>query len=107
MWIGFQIVGHIHKDIDAYFSYLLKYLKQKNMYVFANLMKTIIDSQKTKAFILEFLQEVTNFKHHVKDFIMIGSKRLLGLMKCIFSNSIFRVKEMSKDGLSCKMQSRQ
>jgi hypothetical protein len=42
--VGFLIVGHTHKDIDAHFSYLSKLLKQKNMYVFANLMKGFMDS---------------------------------------------------------------
>jgi hypothetical protein len=34
--VGFLVVGHIHEDIDSYFSYLLKLLKQKNTYVLAD-----------------------------------------------------------------------
>jgi hypothetical protein len=43
--VGFLVVGHTHKDIDAYFSYLSKLLKQKNTYVLADLMKAFMDSQ--------------------------------------------------------------
>ena len=42
--VGFFIVGHIHEDIDAHFSYLLKLLKMKNTYVLADLMKAFMDS---------------------------------------------------------------
>jgi hypothetical protein len=35
--MGFLVVGHTHEDIDAYFSYLSKLLKQKNTYVLADL----------------------------------------------------------------------
>jgi hypothetical protein len=44
-----------HEDIDAYFSYLSKLLKQKNTYVLADLMKAFMDSQKSAVFILEFV----------------------------------------------------
>ena len=37
--VGFLVVGHTHKDIDAHFSYLSKLLKMKNTYVLADLMK--------------------------------------------------------------------
>ena len=40
----FLVVGHIHKDIDAYFNYLSKLLKQKNTYVLTDLMKAFMDS---------------------------------------------------------------
>ena len=53
--VGFLVVGHIHEDIDTYFSYLLKLLKRKNTYVLADLMKAFMDSQKTMAFILEVI----------------------------------------------------
>ena len=42
--VGFLIVGHTHKDIDAHFSYLSKLLKVKNTYILANLMKAFMDS---------------------------------------------------------------
>ena len=60
--MGFLVVGHTHKDIDAHFSYLSKLLKMKNTYMLADLMKTFMDSQKTTAFILELVQEVADFK---------------------------------------------
>jgi hypothetical protein len=51
--VGFLVVGHIHEDIDAYFSYLSKLLK--NTYVLADLMKAFMDSQKSAVFILELV----------------------------------------------------
>ena len=42
--VGFLIVGHIHEDIDTYFSFLSKLLKMKNTYVLSDLMKAFMDS---------------------------------------------------------------
>ena len=42
--VGFLVVGHIHEDIDAHFSYLSKLLKMKNTYVLADLIKAFMDS---------------------------------------------------------------
>jgi hypothetical protein len=42
--VRFLVVGHTYEDIDAYFSYLSKLLKQKNTYVLADLMKAFMDS---------------------------------------------------------------
>ena len=42
--IGFLIVGNTHEDINAHFSYLLKLLKMKNIYILTNLMKAFMDS---------------------------------------------------------------
>lgn len=53
--IGLLIVGHTDKDIDAHFSYLSKLIKKKKTYVFADLMKPFMDSQKPVAFIPEFV----------------------------------------------------
>jgi hypothetical protein len=53
--VGFLVVGHIHEDIDAYFSYLSKLLKQKNTYVLADFMKAFMDLQKSAVFILELV----------------------------------------------------
>ena len=39
--VGFLIVGHTHEDIDVHFSYLLKLLKMKNIYILADLMKIL------------------------------------------------------------------
>jgi hypothetical protein len=64
--VEFLVVGHIYEDIDAYFSYLSKLLKQKNTYVLADLMKAFMDSQKLAVFIPELVQEValpTLFSH--------------------------------------------
>jgi len=40
--VGILLVGHTHKDIDAYFSHLSKALKTKNTFVFADLMKAFM-----------------------------------------------------------------
>ena len=39
---GFLLVGHTHEDIDAYFSHLLKALKNKSTFVLADLMKAFM-----------------------------------------------------------------
>jgi len=81
--IRFLIVDHTHKDIDAHFSYLSKLIKRKNTYVLADLMKAFMDSQKTVVFILEFAQEVANFKSYIKDFhhewMNDGINKIVGL----------------------------
>ena len=59
--VGFLVVRHIHKDIDAYFSYLSKLLEQKNTYVLVDLMKAFMDLQKSAVFIPNLIQEVANF----------------------------------------------
>ena len=63
--MGFLVVGHTQEDIDAYFSYLSKLLKQKNTYVLADLMKAFMDSQKSTVFISELVWEVIDFKSYV------------------------------------------
>jgi hypothetical protein len=50
--VGFLVVGHIHEDINAYFSYLSKLLKQKNTYVLADFIKTFMDLQKSASLFL-------------------------------------------------------
>ena len=77
--VGFLIVGHTHKDIDAHFSYLLKLLKMKNTYVLADLMKAFMDSQKTTAFIPELVQEVADFKKFLHGYQHDGANKLIGL----------------------------
>ena len=77
--VGFLIVGHTHEDIDAHFSYLSKLLKMKNTYVFADLMKAFMDSQKTTAFIPELVQEVADFKKFLYGYQHDGANKLIGL----------------------------
>ena len=72
-------MGHTHEDIDAHFSYLSKLIKRKNTYVLGDLMKAFMDSQKTVAFIPEFVQEVADFKSYVKDFHHDGVNKIVGL----------------------------
>ena len=79
--MGFLVVGHTHKDIDAYFSYLSKLLKMKNTYVLADLMKAFMDSQKTTAFIPELVQEVADFKKFLQGYEHDGANKLIGLGK--------------------------
>ena len=77
--IRFLIVGHIHEDIDAHFSYLSKLLKMKNTYVLVDLMKAFMDSQKTTAIILELVQEVADFKKFLYGYQQDGANKLIGL----------------------------
>jgi hypothetical protein len=79
--VGFLVVGHTHEDIDPYFSYLSKLLKQKNTYVLADLMKAFMDSQKPVVFIPELVQEVGDFKSYVCNFHHDGTKKLSGFGK--------------------------
>ena len=77
--MGFLVVGHTHKDIDAHFSYLSKLLKMKNTYVLVDLMKAFMDSQKTTAFIPELVQEVADFKKFLQGYEHDGANKLIGL----------------------------
>jgi hypothetical protein len=77
--VGFLVVGHTHEDIDGYFSYLSKLVKQKNTYVLTDFMKAFMDSQKLAIFIPELVQEVANFKSYVRDFQHDGTNKLSGL----------------------------
>ena len=65
--VGFLLVGHTHEDIDAYFSHLSKALKSRNTFVVVDLMKAFMESQEL-LFMLEFIQEVGDFKSFVKDY---------------------------------------
>ena len=76
--VGFLLVGHTHEDIDAYFSHLSKALKSKNTFVVADLMKAFMESQEL-SFLLEFIQEVGDFKSFVKGYLCSGATRLIGL----------------------------
>jgi hypothetical protein len=77
--MGFLVVGHTYEDIDAYFSYLSKLLKQKNMYVLTDLMKAFMDLQKSIVFISELVHEIADFKSYVRDFHHDGTNKLFGL----------------------------
>ena len=77
--MGFLVVGHTHKDIDAHFSYLSKLLKMKNTYMLADLMKAFMDSQKTTAFIHELVQEVAIFKMFLHGYEHDVANKLIGL----------------------------
>ena len=77
--VGFLIVGHTHKDIDAHFSYLSKLLKMMNTYVLADFMKAFMDSQKTTAFIRELVQKFANFKKFLYSDQDNNTNKLIGL----------------------------
>ena len=79
MTIGFLIVDHIHKDIDAHFSYLSKLLKMKNTYILADLMKAFMDPQKTTTFIPKLVEEVVNFKKLFVGYQHNGTNKLIRL----------------------------
>ncbi len=42
--LGFLVVGHTHEDIDGYFGYLSKKLREENSYILANLLRTFMIS---------------------------------------------------------------
>ena len=71
-------VGHMHEDIDAYFSHLSKALKSKNTFVLANLMKAFMQSQEL-SFMPEFIQEVADFKSFIFGYQSSGAACLIGL----------------------------
>ena len=77
--MGFLVVGHTHKDIDAHFSYLSKLLKMKNTYMLVDLMKAFMDFQKMTAFISELVQEVASFKKFLYSHEHNGANKLIGL----------------------------
>ena len=58
---------------------MTKLLKLKNTYVFADLMKAFMDSQKMTAFILELVQEVADFKKFLHGYQHDGANKLIGL----------------------------
>ena len=72
------MIGHTHKDIDAYFSHLSTNLKNHNLFVVADLMKAFMESQEL-SLMPEFIQEVVDFKSFVKGYIRDGPAKLIGL----------------------------
>ena len=76
--VGFLLIGHTNEDIDAYFSHLSKSLKSKNTFIVADLMKAFMESQEL-SFLLEFIQEVGDFKSFVKGFLCSGTSHIIGL----------------------------
>ena len=54
VYVSFLLLGHIHDDIDAYFSPLSKALKNKNAFVLVDLMKVFMQLLEL-SFILEFI----------------------------------------------------
>lgn len=58
-------MGHTHKDRDAFFEKLFERLRCTDIYIFANRMQAFMNSQ-TFSFILEFVQEVADFKSYIK-----------------------------------------
>jgi len=52
--LGFFIVGHTHEDIDGYFGYLSKKLREENNYILANLLRAFMISQE-RPFILQLI----------------------------------------------------
>ena len=76
--VEFLLVGHTHEDIDAYFSHLSNTLKNKNTFVVADLMKAFMESQEL-SFLLEFIQELGDFKSFIKGFLCSGTAYIIGL----------------------------
>ena len=78
--VGFLMVGHTHEDIDAYFSYLSKKLKNVNTFVLPDLMKEFMTSQHLP-FVPQLIQEVANFKAFIKDYHHDGASALKGIIE--------------------------
>ena len=68
----------MHEDIDAYFSHLSKALKNKNMFVLADVMKAFMQSQEL-SFMPKFIQEVADFKSFICSYQSSGVAHLIGL----------------------------
>ena len=77
--VGFLMVGHTHEDIDAYFSYLSKKLKNANTFVLPDLMKEFMTSQHLP-FVPQLIQEVADFKAFIKDYHHDGASALKGII---------------------------
>lgn len=72
-------MGHTHKNIDAYFSYLSKKMKGQNIYTLTDLMKSFMDSKDNVAFIPELIEEVGDFKAYLDGFQHEGKSKSTGL----------------------------
>ena len=77
--VGFLMVGHTHEDIDAYFRYLSKKLKNANTFVFPDLMKEFMTSRHLP-FVPQLIQEVADFKAFIKDYHHDGASVLKGII---------------------------
>jgi hypothetical protein len=49
--LGFFIIGHTHEDINGYFGYLSKKLKEENNYILVDLMKAFISHMRNRSFL--------------------------------------------------------
>ena len=77
--VGFLMVGHTHKDIDAYFNYLSKKLKNANTFVLPDLMKEFMTSQHLPS-VPQLIQEVADFKAFIKHYYHDGARALKGII---------------------------
>jgi hypothetical protein len=76
--VGFLVVGHTHEDIDAYFSYMSKLLKQKNI-VRCSAIEGILRRHHSCGLIL-MLEEVAHNWHlgYLGALGLLGAIRYLG-----------------------------
>jgi hypothetical protein len=59
--LGFLIIGHTHENIDGYFGYLSKKLREENNYILVDLMQAFIISHE-KLFIPQLIKNILDFK---------------------------------------------
>lgn len=89
--VGILIVGYIHKDIDGYFRYLSRRLWRNDTYITADLMKSLMDSQSKLAFILDFVQEVEDFKKFKIGYHYEGTNALIRLEEMHLLKFTFKI----------------
>lgn len=77
--VGFLMVGHTHKDIDVYFSYLLKRLKISITFILVDLLKESMTPQQCP-FVPQFIQEVADFKSFIKGYHHKGASVVMEII---------------------------
>jgi hypothetical protein len=78
--LGFFVVGHTHENIDGSFGYLSEKSINKNNYVMVDFMKAFMFSQDCP-FIMQFIQEIPDFKIWVNGYSNDGPRILANHME--------------------------
>jgi hypothetical protein len=86
--LGFLVVGYTHEDIDGCFGYLSKKLKEQNNYILVDFMKAFMVLQE-RPFIMQFIQEIPDFKTWVFGCLKDGLETLVGILICIFLDFVW------------------
>ncbi|CAM6123715.1 unnamed protein product [Calypogeia fissa] len=75
--LGFLMVGHTHKDVDAMFGHFSEKLMHKPTHTFVELVEVLMSARNKNA-ALFFVQEVPDFKQFVDPFLLKGQDKLVG-----------------------------